>query len=240
MRGPAVLGGLLACAAAVATPNAASQGADAMLTACPGGQAWLAAEQARHASLRLPPESPPKRPPVRDELLRMQRDDQAARAAFGQGRAPTRAEETVLVDTDARHLRRLKAIIGDGGFPAAADVGRDGVAAAWLLVQHADADPGFQQRILSGLEGLGEADGISGEQVALLTDRVLLAQGKPQRYGSQYQGNPGEPPSMRPVEDPAGLDERRARMHMMPSATYACFLSRMSMGHAAPAEQTTP
>lgn len=80
---------------------------------------------------------------------------------------------------------------------------------------------------------LGEAAGISGEQVALLTDGVLLAQGKPQRYGSQYQGNPGERPVIRPVEDPARLDERRARMHMMPSATYACFLERMSTGPGA-------
>lgn len=163
----------------------------------------------------------------------MQSEDQTVRAPFIVGRVPTKKEEAALLATDARNLARLKQITRKHGFPKAADVGRDGVAAAWLLVQHADADPAFQQQILPELEGLGETDGISGEQVALLIDRVLLAQGRPQRFGSQYEGNPGMRPVMRPVEDPEGLDERRARMRMMPSATYACFLERMSTGAGA-------
>ncbi len=216
-----------------APAGAAGQDVDTLLAACPGGADWLAAEQARRASLKLPPQAPPRLPAFREELLRMESEDQAVRAPFTSGRVPTKQEEAALRATDARNLARLKEITRRNGFPKAADVGRDGVAAAWLLVQHADADPAFQEQILSELEGLGDADGISSEQIALLTDRVLLAQGRPQRYGSQYGGKPGTRPAMRPVEDPEGLDARRARMHMMPSATYACFLERMGMGAGA-------
>ena len=227
-RAPVALWCGLALASALAAPAAEAQDVDAILAGCPGGAAWLAAEQARRDALRLPPESPPRQPALREQLLGMRRDDQAARSFSAQGRAPTKPEAATLEATDARHLARLQAIVRERGFPRAVDVGRDGVAAAWLLVQHADADPAFQQRVLAQLDGLGEAEGISGEQRALLTDRVLLAQGKPQRYGSQYQGGPGARPAMRPVEDPARLDQRRARMHLMPAATYACFLDRMS------------
>lgn len=219
-----VFSGGIACAHAVSDTDT---DADAELSTCPGGAQWLAAEEARQAANPLPPEAPPRKPALRDELLRMGREDQAARAFLMSGKEPTPAEQDRLQATDARDLARLQQIVRDSGFPNAADVGRDAVAAAWLLVQHANADPGFQQQILSQIQGLGEGDGISGQDVALLTDRVLLAQGKPQRYGTQYEGGMGSPLRLRPLEDPAGVDARRAALHLMPSATYACALGKM-------------
>lgn len=239
MHGSTRLGGLLCCVMTLAaTDGVPAQNPDEVLASCPGGAEWHASEQARHASLKLPDISP-RKPELRDELLRMEREDQAVRAALSSAPMPTKDAESRMLSTDAANTARLKEIMREhGGFPAAADVGRDGVAAAWLLVQHADRDPAFQQQILPQLAGLGEADGISREQIALLTDRVFLAQGKPQQYGSQYSGNPGDRLVMRPVEDPARLDERRARMHMMPSATYACALERM--GQHPPSKTATP
>ncbi|HZW18761.1 MAG TPA: DUF6624 domain-containing protein [Luteimonas sp.] len=213
-----------------ATPGDAED--DKMLASCPGGAEWLASEHARREEMHLPPEAPPRKPELRDELLRMARDDQAARSALTEGKTPTQAQIEAWQSTDRRNLAALKKIVADGGFPRAADVRRDGVGAAWLLVQHADADPAFQQSVLSQLTGLGEADGIGGQEVALLTDRVLLAQGKPQRYGTQYEGGAGSPLRQRPMEDPSHVDERRAAMHMMPIATYACVLDKMYGGHA--------
>ena len=67
---------------------------------------------------------------------------------------------------------------------------------------------------------------------ALLTDRVLLARGKPQRYGTQLEGGMGAPLRLRPVEDPAGVDGRRAAMHLMPEATYLCAMQKMGGGGA--------
>ncbi|PPV06910.1 hypothetical protein XBLMG947_2128 [Xanthomonas bromi] len=48
-----------------------------------------------------------------------------------------------------RHIHRV--VAEHGGLPNAAQVGRDGAAAAWLLVQHADADPAFQEQVLGTL-----------------------------------------------------------------------------------------
>lgn len=57
----------------------------------------------------------------------------------------------------------------------------------------------------------------------MLTDRMLLAQGKPQRYGSQFLIKDGVP-TLHPTEDRVGLDARRAAMGLAPIADYACVL----------------
>jgi hypothetical protein len=208
---------------------------DAVLAECPGGKQWVDAEQARRRSEGPPPSLTPAEPALREELLRMGREDQQARAFMAGGASPTSAETIALASSDAERLARLKRTVAERGFPRARDVGRDGVAAAWLLVQHADNDPAFQQRMLAELSGWSAGDGIERDQIALLTDRVLRALGKPQRYGTQFVGGADEPLTMQPMEDRAGLDARRATMHLMPIATYTCVLRRM---YAAPEPDT--
>jgi hypothetical protein len=200
---------------------------DAVLASCPNGKEWLAAEAARRRSQGSPPAIVPARPALREELLRLAREDQQARAFMVGGATPTPERIAALAASDGERLARLKQIVAESGFPRVDEVGRDGVAAAWLLVQHADLDLAFQERMLIELSGRGGREGIEPDQLALLTDRVLRAQGKPQRYGTQFDGDPGEPPVMQPVEDPDGLDARRAAMHLMPITTYACVLRHM-------------
>ncbi|MGA0587410.1 DUF6624 domain-containing protein [Dyella sp. KRB-257] len=68
--------------------------------------------------------------------------------------------------------------------------------------------------------------GIKNSDFALLTDRVLRAQKKPQRYGTQFVADPAHPGKvvMAPVEDPAHLDERRAEAGLMPISDYRCVM----------------
>lgn len=132
-----------------------------------------------------------------------------------------RKGESVAIDVDAKNLVRIREIIDEHGFPSAALVGSDGVAAAWLLVQHAD-DVVLQEQVLAAISPPNAIpQGINGEKIALLTDRVLLRQGKSQRYGSQFiKGKNGPEPS--PIEDEANVEARRAQMGMMPLADYVC------------------
>ena len=57
----------------------------------------------------------------------------------------------------------------------------------------------------------GEA---SKQNLALLEDRLLIRQGKPQRYGSQVETQNGV--GLKPTEDEANLDTRRASMGLGP------------------------
>lgn len=192
--------------------------------ACPGASEWFAAEDARRRALQLPTESEPTDPALRDELLRMEKADQEARADMSGDNGVDPEANARMRQVDSHNLQKLKQILAAEGFPSASRVGRNGVAAIWLLIQHADSDPGFQEGMLGKILTLTEADGIDLQKIALLTDRVLVARGKPQRYGSQFLGGMGEPLVMRPVEAPDQLDRRRVAMHLMSAATYKCML----------------
>lgn len=120
---------------------------------------------------------------------------------------------------DAANLKSLKAFVASHGFPTVAMVGRDGVSTAFLLVQHADADPAFQQHALEQLAPLAERHELPRREFAMLQDRVLIADGKPQRYGTQAKIHDGHAVVL-PVEDPANLDERRASIAMGKEAAY--------------------
>lgn len=94
-------------------------------------------------------------------------------------------------------------------------------------MQHADADPVFQEQMLSAITPRVQSGEISCHQFILLTDRVLAGQGKPQRYGSQLlaQGGRWVP---KPIEAPESeVDQRRAAMGDMPLADYVCMATQM-------------
>jgi hypothetical protein len=69
----------------------------------------------------------------------------------------------------------------------------------------------------------GEA---AGTDLAYLTDRVLAAEGKKQRYGTQLELKDGKL-IPKPVEDPDGVDARRKELGMVPMAEYVAFAERM-------------
>ncbi|MFI6396196.1 DUF6624 domain-containing protein [Nonomuraea sp. NPDC050540] len=98
-------------------------------------------------------------------------------------------------------------------------VGDDGGSAAWLFAQHADHDVAFQRRCLDLLRKAVAAGQAELSQVAYLTDRVRVADGRPQLYGTQYHEPDGRL-QPRPIEDLDRLDERRAEMGLGPHAAY--------------------
>ena len=138
-------------------------------------------------------------PALRRELLALSAEDQDARATTGDDLAVDQAIEVV----DAKTTARMKDIIARYGWPGRSMVGREGAHAAWLLVQHS-RDVAFQKTCLEKLElavTSGEAQAV---EHAYLYDRVAINTGKPQRYGTQFQG---ETPF--PIEDESHVDERR-------------------------------
>ena len=61
----------------------------------------------------------------------------------------------------------------------------------------------------------------SGQSFALLSDRTRLALGQTQLYGSQLWGRQESPGWVVPrLEDPDGVDARRAALGMMPLEQY--------------------
>lgn len=227
----AVLGIGMSCMLATVTAAAASTQDDpemaAALAKCPSAAAFVRAqEQAKaDAATATPAEATaaPSDPALRARLLEMERLDQQVRNGDWSQEAMGK-----MVAMDAEHLPQMRRIVAEhDGLPSMAQVGRDGVAAAWLLVQHADADPALQERVLGTLTRHGARSGeVSAHQLVLLTDRVLIANGKPQRYGSQLIPEQGRWVS-KPIADPAQVDVLRAGMDEMPLADYVCVATQL-------------
>jgi hypothetical protein len=148
-----------------------------------------------------------------DELMRRMKIDQAARMAN-----PIDVDSLQKIDAD--NTAWMKGVLDNHGWPGFALVGKPGAQAAWLLIQHADADVPFQRRCLDLITTAHAKGDVAAMDVAYLTDRVYLAEGKPQVYGTQFWTVDGEL-SPRPIEDEANVDQRRAKVGLEPIAVYA-------------------
>jgi hypothetical protein len=169
--------------------------------------------------------APPTRPALRENLLLMAKQDQEARASihFSEPKSP---EVVHVLQVDASNLKRLKHIVAQDGFPTAEMVGLDGVAAAWLLTVHAEGDPDFQEKVLKLTKEHVRRGEVRSADVALLTDDILSARDKPQRYGTNFVLRDGELKPA-PMEDEAHIDERRRAAGLGTLANYACIMRAM-------------
>jgi hypothetical protein len=111
---------------------------------------------------------------------------------------------------DHKNTKRLKAIVEEIGWPTVTKVGSEASQKAWLLVQHATEDPDFMKHCL-GLMKAAPAGDVAPTNIALLEDRLLTMDGKPQIYGTQFQTINGITKPF-PIEDFEHVDERRKRV----------------------------
>lgn len=142
-------------------------------------------------------------PAIAAELSSMAGIDQAMR---GKAHEDDSWDDSV----DARNTARMKEIVAQIGWPTVSKVGKEGAEQAWLLVQHADRDVGFQQLCLDLMKAEPETE-VSRTDVAMLEDRVRVNSGRPQLYGTQFTQKGGAHVP-RAIEDPDTVDERRASM----------------------------
>jgi hypothetical protein len=158
---------------------------------------------------------------LRKELLRRTKEDQDARKAMttGQTFKPDAPEFKRIEAIDRDNTARMKEIVDKYGWPGKSLVGKDGANAAWLLVQHADRDPAFQKRCLDLIKEAAKKGEVSGQELAYLTDRVRVAQGEKQLYGTQFHTVDGKLVPQ-PIEDEANVDKRRKEVGLMSMAEY--------------------
>src|SRR6185369_10395085 len=110
-----------------------------------------------------------------------------------------------LPATDQRLTQALKQIVAEKGWPTIQLVGIEASNGAMLILTHS-ADHAWQRALLPMLEQFAEADKIDASMLALVVDKQLVADGKLQRYGSQFKFINGKM-AMYAVEDPTHLDD---------------------------------
>jgi hypothetical protein len=146
------------------------------------------------------------------ELMKLVDEDQAARnAVISTGAGPDSKAWAAMGASDLKTTARMKQVVAKYGWPGRKLVGKRAAKGAWLLVQHATQDQPFMEKCLALMKAAG--DDVDQVDVAFLEDRLLRMQGKPQRYGTQFEGQ-GADMKPQPIEDPEHVDERRKALGM--------------------------
>jgi hypothetical protein len=155
------------------------------------------------------------------ELVRRGALDQAIRDTFVASIRLGRPDSAVgmrMLAIDSANTTWLRSATAARGWPRRSVVGDDAAEAAFLIVQHSPSH-GFQEEILKTLQPLATAGEVSGQDIALLTDRIAVDAGQPQIYGTQATIQDGRV-VLSPIVDSAQVDTRRARLGLPALAVY--------------------
>jgi len=156
--------------------------------------------------------------PLRDELLAMAEEDQRVRAELAADGSLFDGYHPRMRAVHDKHAARLAQIIEQFGWPGHSLVGEDGAHAAWLVLQHAIGRPDLLRRSLGLLREAVARGDVPGVEVAMLEDRIAFFEGRPQKYGTQFDWDEqGELVPWR-IADEAGVDERRREVGLPPLA----------------------
>lgn len=161
---------------------------------------------------------------LRLRLLAMQREDQADRVDFGAKWNDTTYARRLL-HADSSRAQALAAILDSVGLPTRAMVGAKGADAAMLIAQH---NGSLQPRVLALAKALPPGS-VSPEALALMEDRVLVSQGLPQIFGSQFSAKAGGLFKLDSVADMSRLAERRNAAGLPPLPLYVCYMEENGM-----------
>lgn len=125
-----------------------------------------------------------------------------------------------MAHADSLNLPRVTAMIDRYGWPGKTLVGREGSSTAFLVIQHSNLPT--MLKYLPLLRAAAARGELEKRDLALVEDRALMWQGKPQLYGSQLRSSSttGQM-EFAPIADEAHVDERRASMGLGSLAEYA-------------------
>jgi hypothetical protein len=169
--------------------------------------------------------------PVADRLMALGRLDQAGRrtlggidfAAFpGRGETVDQAIAACLEPVDDFTLREVMKLIPPEGWFRISKFGKDAALAAFHIVNHGGlADKKRIQPVIEAFARQGEAE---PDAAATLYDKIAISEGRPQRYGTQFECKAGR--YVQTIEDPDNVEVRRKAIGM--SVSHAEYLARLA------------
>ena len=153
---------------------------------------------------------------LRAELLAMQAEDSRVRAQLLQTGQLSNGYNSEIAAVHGRNAARLREVIAQYGWPTRTLVGVDGEEAAWLILQHGIGDPDLQRSSVPPLEEAVAETEAPTWQLAYLTDRIAFFEGRPQRYGTQFDYDDQGYTVVYRLEDPERVDQLRRSVGLEP------------------------
>ena len=114
---------------------------------------------------------------------------------------------------DHRNQELVISIIEKCGMPTLKEVDQKQMDAIWLGLQHSTKE--IRKKYFPQIEKAVKNGDLSKQQYALMKDRILMDEGKPQIFGSQIKNG-----KLYDLEDPKTVNERRQEMGLEPIEDY--------------------
>ena len=159
---------------------------------------------------------------INSQLRQMVRRDQKIQMAhqFGESKEVSDSLYAVQEEIFRNNTDTIRQLFNDYGYLGFNKLGMEGSNNFWLLVQHADHDPTFQEAVLDGMDMEVRVGNADGKNYAYLTDRVLVNSGQKQLYGTQVSYKEDFWAIPRPLQDSANVDKRRSDVGLPPIRDY--------------------
>lgn len=175
--------------------------------------------------------------PLKAELEQILKTDQGVRqeyqaavTKYGNNSEEVRQAIQKMVATDQENKKQVTGIIDAHGWPGKSMVGKQASLAAFLVIQHSDKET--MEKYLPQLREAAAKGEAEKSQLALMEDRVLMNNGKPQIYGSQLNvNNETGQPELYKIADEANVNKRREEMGLEPLEDY---LKRFGIDYQVP------
>lgn len=128
----------------------------------------------------------------------------------------------------AQNVATLVSMVPAEGWFSSKTYGQEAATGAFLIVQHADTP--LQRQFLPAIEAMAQRGEALWSEYALMDDRIAVAEGQLQRYGTQMHCVEGRM-IPQPTEEPDQLEARRAPMGFR-WPDYAGYLSNFGTCHS--------
>jgi len=107
------------------------------------------------------------------------------------------------------NAKALDEIIETIGYPTIDNVGKEASEAAWLIIQHSIGLPYFMKKCVKLLQQAVSEKKANPANLAYLTDRIAVFEGKMQLYGTQFDWDENGELSPRAFDNIIKVNQRR-------------------------------
>lgn len=121
---------------------------------------------------------------IAEELIEMARHDLQVREELLKAGKLSPGYHPDMEHVHLQNAARLEEIIDSIGYPTRSKVGKEASEAAWLIVQHAISKPSLMLNCYALLTEIPED--VNPQNLAYLYDRICYFEGRPQKYGTQF------------------------------------------------------
>ncbi len=117
------------------------------------------------------------------------------------------------IKINKENISSLEEIVAQYGWPKIAEVTTAGTQSAFFIIQHA-TDIEKQKKFLPIMKDAANKGEIELSNIAYLTDRINLREGRPQLYGTQLDINADGTFNTESLFEPEYVNQRRQKMNM--------------------------